>query len=458
MNTVLISTNPSKGYEVLGEVKISTEEDVVARVSVARKAQKNWAALGVDRRIQKMKKLYALIKENNGDLARRVSLEMGKSMKLSVPEAKRAFDHFEWDFENAPKVLAPEIIYEDDHEVNQIIHEPYGVGVAIVAWNFPVPNFCFSATQALIAGNTMVMKYSEEIPLFSKCMEELCIQAGLGDVIQFVYGDGRVGQMLMEQDIDFLTFTGSYGTGSQLYKKAAEKFIPVVLELGGSSPGIVFEDADLDRIVEKIYALRFVNCGQFCSDLKRLIVHNSLKEELTQRLVIMAEKAVVGDPMNEDTDMGPLVAKRQVLKLEEQVKDAIDKGAKLLCGGKRPEGLEGAYYEPTLLTNISKDMRVWSEEVFGPALPIVGFDTYEEAIALANDTEYGLTGYVFTENQALALKAMSEIKAGALSANLSAYGRVHVPFGGYKHSGLGREKGKYGLHEVTQAKVITWEK
>lgn len=383
---------------------------------------------------------------------------MGKSLKLSVPEAKRAFDHYEWDFENAPKILAPEVLYEDDREVTQLVYEPYGVGAAIVAWNFPVPNFNFSVTQALIAGNTMVMKYSEEIPLFSKYMEELCAKAGLGDVIQFVYGDGRVGQHLVHQNIDFLTFTGSYATGSALYKSAAEKFIPVVLELGGSSPGVVFADADLDRVAGKIYALRFANCGQFCSDIKRLIVHNSVKEALTEKLVAMAKVAVVGDALSKDTDMGPLVAERQVLKVEEQVQDALDRGATLLCGGKRPDGLKGAYYEPTLLTGITKEMCVWHEEVFGPALPIVGFDTYEEAIALANDTEYGLTGYVFTQDNDLALQAMRDIKAGALSANLSSYGRAYVPFGGCKHSGLGREKGRFGFHEVTQVKVIAWEK
>ncbi|MFP4097657.1 MAG: aldehyde dehydrogenase family protein [Alphaproteobacteria bacterium] len=454
----LVSINLSKGYEILGEVKISSEKDILSKVHAARKAQKGWQALALGERLERLGFLLELIKENQSEFARRTSLEMGQSITLSTMETKRAIELFEWDLAHAPEILKDEITFENEAEVNKIVLEPLGVGAVIVAWNFPLPNFMYSVVQAVIAGNTVVMKYSEEIPLFSKFLEELCHKAGLEDIIHFIYGDGSVGGMLVDQDIDYISFTGSYATGAQLYKKAAQKFIPVTLELGGSSPGIVFADADLDEIVGRIYGLRFINCGQFCSDLKRLIVHHSIKDALTDKLVARAKQAIVGDPLSPDTDMGPLVAQRQVEKLAEQVRDALDKGARLLCGGKKPVALEGAYFEPTLLSDISRDMLVWKEEVFGPVLPIIGFDTYEEAIELANDTPYGLTGYVFTRDNLLAIKAMSDIKAGTLSVNTCSASKAQNPFGGYKHSGVGRQKGKYGYREVTQAKVMAWQK
>lgn len=457
-HVTLVSTNPSRGYEVIGQVKASTGEEVAAKVVQARTAQKDWRAFGVEKRIEKLRVLLDLIKANASVFAEKTSIEMGQIINFSHVQGAYASSLFEWNLNNAPDILKNEITHECEKEINMVIHEPYGVGVCIMAWNFPLPNFVYSVIQALIAGNTMVVKYSEEIPLFAKYMEEICGKAGLDGIVNFVFGNGEVGKKLIRQDIDFITFTGSYATGEYIYKTAAEKFIPVVLELGGSSPGVVFSDADLEKVAGNIYDRRFVNCGQFCSNLKRLIVHNSLKEELIEKLVRIAKSKKIGDALFADTDMGPLVAERQVIKLEEQVKDALDKGAKLHHGGKRPDGLRGAYYEPTILSNISKDMRVWREEVFGPALPVIGFDTYEEAIELANDTQYGLTAYVYTRDNDLALKAMGEIKAGVLSANISTSARCQNPFGGHKHSGLGRENGKHGFFDVTQTKLITWEK
>ncbi len=458
MTNTLISTSPGNSYAILGEVSISTDIEIENTVKNARAAQKDWEALGIESRIKKLHRLLDLITSNTEQIAEIVSKEMGQPITLSTSQTAGAISSFKWNLQNAPGILEPEITFEDELEINQVIHEPYGVGACIMAWNFPLPNFVWSVLPALIAGNTMVVKYSEEIPLFAKMLEGLCHKAGLEDIVSFVFGDGQVGAKLTDQNIDFISFTGSYAVGQTLYQKAASKFIPVILELGGSSPAIVFDDTDLDSIVEKIYSNRFVNCGQFCSDLKRLIVHNSIKDELTQKLVEIAKAKKVGDPLSKDTDMGPLVAERQVLRLEEQLADALSKGAKIEHGGKRPANLSGAYFEPTILSSISKDMKVWHEEVFGPMLPIVGFDTYEEAITLANDTEFGLTGYVYTKDQALAQKAMRDIKAGGVSANISHIFRPQNPFGGCKHSGIGRENGKYGYHDVCQIKILSWEK
>ena len=239
----------------------------------------------------------------------------------------------------------------------------------------------------------------------------------------------------------------------------AEKFIKVLLELGGSSPGIICEDADIDAVLASIYSARFDNNGQMCDAIKRLIVHESRVKEAVEKLQKLLESKKVGDPDDPETDFGPLVAKRQLLKLQEQIEDAVNKGAKVVIGGKSlEEELEGAFYAPTLLTGVTRDMKVWQEEVFGPVLPVVTFKTDQEAIELANDTKYGLGAYVFTQNKKRALKVAGQLEAGMVSINNAYYLNPASPFGGYKMSGMGREHGKYGLQDLSQIKVVAIEK
>jgi succinate-semialdehyde dehydrogenase/glutarate-semialdehyde dehydrogenase len=232
----------------------------------------------------------------------------------------------------------------------------------------------------------------------------------------------------------------------------------VLTEMGGSAPGIVFEDADVPRIINTLASMRFDNTGQYCDGLKRAIVHVSKFDEVLKGLKEYAASTKVGDPLSPDTKIGPLVAKRQLDVLETQVADAIEKGAKVVVGGKQPDGLEGAYYEITVLTNISPDMRVWKEEVFGPVLPVVTFETEEEAIKLANNTEYGLGAYVFTEDTERYRRVAKQIQAGNIAHNTAWYFSPATPFGGYKKSGNGRSQGTVGFHEVSQIKVIAEEK
>jgi len=224
--------------------------------------------------------------------------------------------------------------------------------------------------------------------------------------------------------------------------------------MGGSSPGIVFPDADIQAMAESVCIERFSNCGQICNALKRLIVHTSVVEEVTDALRIALERWVVGDPLNENTQVGPLVAKRQLDLLVEQVDEAKEKGATVIMGGDVVSGLHGAYYQPTLLTNVTFDMRVWKEEVFGPVLPIVTFETEEEAVRLANDTEYGLSGYVYGNDIEQLKRIASQIDAGQISINGLLYFSPNAPFGGYKKSGIGRNDGRLGFDDVTQKKVV----
>lgn len=225
------------------------------------------------------------------------------------------------------------------------------------------------------------------------------------------------------------------------------------MELGGSNPGIIFEDVDIDESVEQIFSKRFLNNGQACSSLKRLIVHESIFENVVKKLTKILESKKVGDPEDEETDFGSLVSKKQLDILQSQVSDSINKGAKIIIGGKTPDNLKGAYFLPTILTNIRPDMKVWNEEVFGPVLPIVPFKTEEEAISLANDTKYGLGAYIYTRDKERFLRVASKIDAGVIRMN-QAQTSYNSPFGGYKMSGMGREHGRVGFHELCQIKTI----
>jgi len=287
-------------------------------------------------------------------------------------------------------------------------------------------------------------------------LEEVISSAKLpAGVFSQVHGDGSVGDLLVHQDINLISFTGSTKTGKYLYKLAGEKFIKAVCELGGSAPGVVFEDADLDQAIEHIYSNRFTNCGQMCDALKRLIVHESVYDKVLDLLKKRLEPVKVGDPESKSTELGPLVSTKQLELLEEQVQEAVQKGAKVVCGGKRPKHLTGAFYEPTLLTGVTRKMRVWQEEVFGPVLPVVSFATDEEAIELANDTRYGLGSYIYSKDKKNALKTGLQIDAGMVSINSAGYIQACSPFGGYKESGMGREHGKFGFYELAQVKVVS---
>ena len=453
----LISINPSN-YEVLGEVEMSTEKEIVEKVVSAHASQKNWKALGLTKRIELLKSLLPLFTSKKEELALLSSKKMGMPYSEAVDDLNSGIEYFTWYLENAEKYLKPEITFEDENEIHKVIYEPKGVAAVIVPWNFPFSNFIWQVGQNLIVGNVVIFKHSEEIPLFSKEIENIFADSKVPQgVFNEIYGSGQVGNMLVHQDINMICFTGSSKVGKQLYKTAAEKFIPLLMELGGSAPGIVFEDADVDKIIESIYFNKFLNCGQVCDGLKRLIVHENKFEEVVDKLKKIVESKKIGMAENKDTDIGPLVAKRQLKLLQEQVKDAISGGAEIVTGGKSPEILKGAFYEPTLIVRVNRNMRIWKEEVFGPVLPIVPFKTYDEAIALANDTKYGLGGYIFTEDKKLFEKASSEINTGMVSHNNILYLKPCDPFGGNKDSGLGREHGKYGFHELCKIKIISME-
>lgn len=454
----LQSTNPSIGYKVIAEVEISTQQDVINAVALAHKASEAWKALTITERIKALSSFVNKCRQRTEDLARIISEETGRPIFSSRADVTKGLDCFDAYFETAEEYLAPKITQETDKELHTVFREPWGVIATICPWNFPFTNVAWQCGQALLAGNTIVFKNSEENPLFAKLLAEIIEQSELPDgVFNIVYGAGDVGELLAQAEVDKISFTGSFAVGHKLTKIAAEKFIPITTELGGSNPYIVFEDALLDEAdIENIYSRRFLHSGQFCTSVKRLIVHESKVDEVVEKLAKVTASKKIGDPLDEDTELGPVVAKRQLEKLEAQVKDAVDKGAKVVTGGKRPPGLDGAFYEPTILTNVTKEMRVWTEETFGPVLPVVTFKTEDEAVELANDTEYGLSSYVLTNDKELFNRLAPRLQAGMIAQksviNLLA---GQNPFGGYKHSGMGRENGEQGFHDATQIKLVS---
>jgi len=457
----IISLNPSKNYAVIGEVAVSTNDEIDSKVAQARAAQPAWAALDIKERVAKLEKLYHAFEQRKDEIASMAAREMGLPISVNKDiDLGPGFQYMRGMLDFAPQWLAPEVLFENEKEIHYLFFEPKGVAGISIPWNYPFLIFIWGVIQNLIVGNTVVFKHSEECPMTGKLLEEIIDSANLPNgVFHEVYGDGSdVGERLMNSSIDLIYFTGSTPVGKHLYQVAAKKFIPAILELGGSAPGIVFEDADINMTIESIYLNRFTNTGQSCDALKRLIVHRSKFDEVVDRLKKLLATKKIGDPEDPKTDLGPLVAERQCIALEAQVEDALKKGAKIIVGGKRPVGLQGAYYEPTLMTGITFDMRVWHEEVFGPVLPIVVFDSEDEAINLANDTRWGLGGFVYTADLERALRVSKRIQAGNISVNSVTYVRPEDPFGGYKDSGFGRECGKDGLRELCSVKVVAINK
>ncbi len=455
----LTSTNPSRNYEVIGTVEASTEQEVHDAVAKARAAQPAWAGLSQQDRNEAITSFVEICRQHIEDVALITSKEMGKPISQARSQVEEALDYFRDYMTMAEKALASEVVFENNTERHHLNREPLGVVACITPWNFPFLNIPWQAGQALIAGNTIVYKPSEEIPLFAKLISELIIESALPNgVFTILFGDGSVGEALVQQPVEAILFTGSSRTGQHITKLAARNSTRVLTEMGGSAPGIVFEDANVPAIIDTLYAMRFDNSGQYCDGLKRLIVHESKLDEVLAALARVNAGKRVGDALEETTDFGPLVAKRQLHTLTEQVQDALDKNAQIAFGGKQPTGLQGAYYEPTVLTQVTSDMRVWREEVFGPVLPVVTFRKEAEAIRLANDTVYGLGAFIFTTDKERYFRVARQLQTGIVAHNNALYFSTSSPFGGYKQSGNSRTGGIEGFHEITQVKLVSEEK
>jgi succinate-semialdehyde dehydrogenase / glutarate-semialdehyde dehydrogenase len=451
----LQSTNPARDYELIGEVQISAPQEIRRKVAAAQRAKWSWGQLGAAARVQALSGVCRAFAERSEEIALLQTREIGKPIQESRIELEEALNYFRWYLDQAAELLAPRTTCQDAHTSHTLYAAPAGVAAVIIPWNYPFCNFVWGVTPNLLAGNPVVLKHSEECPLTGRLLEDIIQGCALPEgVFAEVYGDGAVGAQLARSEVDLIWFTGSTAVGRKLYEQAARRFTRVVLELGGSAPGVVFEDADPLEAAQQIYAGRFFNCGQVCDGLKRLVVHESIAEKVVSRLAEIMRSKRQGDPLEEATDLGSLAAARQVERLRTQVAEAVDRGARTVAGGGAPLALRGAYYTPTLLTSVSTAMRVWQEEVFGPVLPVMTFRDEDQALRLANDTRYGLGAYVFTRDPERAARVARRIESGMVSLNGASYVQPYNPFCGWKQSGIGQEHGPYAFHDLCRMKIV----
>jgi acyl-CoA reductase-like NAD-dependent aldehyde dehydrogenase len=454
----IASINPSN-KQILAEINSSSYQEIQVKVEMAQFAKIKWHEKGITNRIKILRDVFSEFQQRKQEIILLESIEMGSPLKETESNFDSTMRCANENFAVAEKYLSSEISFENSDEIHKVYHEPIGVSAVIIPWNFPFANFVWNGLQSLLAGNTIVLKHSEECPLIGQLIEEVLLRHLPEGVFSEVYGDGAIGSFLVDQNINMLSFTGSTTTGKLLYEKAGKKFIKSVMELGGSAPGIIFEDANCDLFIDEVCDLRLFNAGQCCDGLKRLIVHEKHFATIAEKISTIFSSKKIGNAQDKQTDIGPLVSKKQLDLLIFQIEEAKKRGANVLTGGNSLEKqLGGYFFEPTVLTNIKTDMRVWQEEVFGPVLPMMSFRTEQEAIDIANQTQYGLSAYIFTKNKDRADKIAKLIDAGMISINGKSYIRYTNPFGGYKYSGIGRLHGKYGFYDLTQRKVIATAK
>lgn len=451
----LVSVNPADLSEN-GRIVVSSPQEISSKVDAARKAFPDWSALSVGERVVILHKVLDAFKKSVKKLEYLIISEMGKTYKDCQ-------DDFDWDFtyfadflNDGPKYIEEEVTVSEGKIIHKIIYEPRGVVACIVPWNFPFANFIWGVIPNLVVGNTVVFKHSEVCPLFSKLIENIMnsVPELPKGVFCTVYGDAEEGEILARETVDLIWFTGGTETAQKITRIAAENQVKVVLEAGGSNPALIFEDVDLSKVISNICKNRFTNCGQVCDAVKRLLVHESIFDSVIEHLVDHVSLFKIGDPRSPETDIGPLATQTQLDKLVAQVENSVSRGAVIKLGGGKVNNLHGVYYQPTLLTNISFDMPVWKEEVFGPVLPILPFRTEQEAIQFANNTIYGLGAVVYSNDIERARRVAAALDVGFVDINQGNHWRACNPFGGHKASGQGYEHGRAGFHELCQIKVI----
>jgi succinate-semialdehyde dehydrogenase/glutarate-semialdehyde dehydrogenase/succinyl-CoA reductase len=405
------------------------------------------------KRIEFVHRLAQELRKNKNELAQVATTEMGKPLKESISEIEKCALVMEFYGDNGQVFMNDEVLNTDARK-SFITFEPLGVVGSIMPWNFPFWQALRFAAPSIVAGNTIVLKPASATLQCGIEIEKTIKNAGLQDgVFQTVVGNYIVAENLLETDIDAVTFTGSNSVGAKVAQKAGARLKKCVLELGGSDPFIVCEDADIEKASDGAVKGRFINCGQSCVASKRFFVAKKVEKDFIEKFVQKTEKLRVGDPMSEETDMGPLVNKNGLKTIEEQVSDAVEKGAEILTGGKRI-GDKGFFYKPTIIKNITKKMRIYHEETFGPVASITVVENENDSLALANDSPFGLGCSVWTQDLKKAERFSREIDSGMVSVNNVLVSDPRIPFGGIKNSGIGRELSRYGMLEFVNIKSI----
>ena len=451
--------NPST-EEIVANVQNGTVEEALDALKAADKAQKEWKKLPARSRADMLYKLADEIDANTEHLAQLLTKEQGKLLKVARFEVAVTASFIRYACEGARRIEGDIIPSDNPNEQIWIQKVPRGVVVAITAWNFPLALAGRKLGPALVAGNTIVIKPTSETPLATLELGNLANKVGIpAGVINIITGPGRaMGNALVESPITkMITMTGSTPVGQQIAKNAANNLTHVQLELGGKAPFIVFKDADIDAAVDAALHSRFDNCGQVCTCNERMYLHEDIYDVFMEKFITKTKALKVGNPMLEDTDMGPKVNAAELKHMEHLVAVSLKEGATIATGGKKPEGAEfekGYWFEPTVLTNVTQDMTIVHEESFGPILPVLKFKTFDEVIGYANDCEYGLAAMVFTNDMNTIMKCNDELEYGEIYVNRG-HGEQHQGFhNGYKLSGSGGEDGKYGFEQYMEKKTF----
>jgi succinate-semialdehyde dehydrogenase/glutarate-semialdehyde dehydrogenase/succinyl-CoA reductase len=448
----LITINPTT-EQILNKYTIMTKENVSAVVKKARDAYKEWVK-DLEKRIDSLYHVAQELRKNKENLSRTATNEMGKAIKEARAEIDKCVWAIEYFADNGKNFIHDES-FNTDARKSIIKFEALGVIASIMPWNFPYWQALRFAAPSLIAGNTIVLKPASATMQCGIEIEKTFDKAGLSEgIFKTVIGDSSVAEILVDSDVNAVTFTGSVPVGAKVAQRATSQLKKTVLELGGSDPFIVCADADIEKASTGAVKGRFINCGQSCIASKRFIVVKNIANEFIEKFIQKTEKLKVGDPSSDDTDLGPLVNAKALKTIDSQVNDSIKEGAEVLTGGEQKVGSKGYFYKPTILGNITPNMRIVNEEVFGPVAPLLIAENEKEAIKFANDSEFGLGASIWTQDLENAEVLSSIIKSGIVSVNNVVVSDPRVPFGGIKKSGFGRELSRYGMLEFVNIKSI----
>src|SRR3989344_3219881 len=447
------TVNPAT-EEVIAENEIMQKEEVLTIAEQSELAFKEWKDFDISTRASYFRRLAQILRHNKDKYAKLMTIEMGKPIKQSLTEVEKCAWTAEVYADNAAKWLEEELV-EADGKKHFVAYEPIGIILSIMPWNFPFWQAFRFGIPTLIAGNPSVLKHSNVVPQCALAIEESFREAGFPEnVFRAVISDHEtIAHLIKSGMIQGVSLTGSTYAGARIAELAGKNLKKVVLELGGSDPFIVLEDADIEFAAKNAVTGRTINSGQSCIAAKRFIVMKSVADEFSKKFAEATNALIVDDPMDMKTDVGPLVNKDGLTQIEMQVHDAVGKGAMILAGGKRLER-KGYFYKPTVLSNIKNNMKVVTEEVFGPVAPIIIVNDEEEAIKVANNSEFGLGASIWTKDENKGLEIAKQIEAGDVFINSVVKSDPRMPFGGIKKSGIGRELSKYGLKEFVNIKGI----
>ncbi len=448
----MLSINPATEQQI-GKFEMLTEKQTEEEIKKCRGAFESWRKKGINERVLFLKKAAALLNANSRKYGEIMTKEMGKPIKQATTEAEKCAWVCEYYYENAEKFLAPEIV-QTENKKSYISFEPLGVILGIMPWNFPFWQVFRFVVPAITAGNVCVLKHSSNVPQCALAIEQIFIDSGLPEYVfkTLLITGAEAGHLIEKNLVDGVSLTGSTEAGKKIGELAGKNIKKVVLELGGSDPFIVLEDADVQLACHAAVIARYQNTGQSCIAAKRFIVHKNIYDEFKNRFIEVIGAQKVGDPMNENTNIGPLARNDLGDALEKQLKQAVKDGAKVLAGGHRLES-KGFFFEPTII-ECNGNEKILQEETFGPVATLIMAKDDEDALQIANSTEFGLGASVWTKDEKKIEKFARELKAGFVAVNSMVKSDPRLPFGGIKKSGIGRELSEYGIKEFVNVKTV----